>query len=376
MAVEIGRQIITDEFSLYLEELSNIIANHNDKFHKSKGSIFIVPSNSFNHEHLSINYYHPDLIENQNKLDQENTKLLSEVAEILIPKQSGVEKCLVLSPSNFSYPIQFEKIKEGKKTNISLRKGDILLSSVCNQRVFLVSEDLNSELYPSMHTFVIRCKSNIISPEYLFLYLQSDTANKYVARHQMGTIIKNISKKYLELLPIIIPEKTVLDRSRNIFKTLFETPNEDTIATINSELFSKTYPKKPIQVEFIEEFIKKFKDYKLRLIKDIVDDDLMEIQHCINIQAYKSVIILSGSVLEAVLMDWLSEINKKNYLASDIDFSLFEMIKELDQKGYFDKEATDAAHSIRMQRNFVHPKKYLNLKARLDKKLLSKQFLI
>lgn len=371
-AGEIGKQVITDEYSLYLQELSDIIANRKDKFVKSKGSIFILPSASLNHEHLSINYYHPDLIENQNKLDQENTELLSEVAEIIVPRQDGIEKCRVFSPVNFAYPIQLEKIKEGKKTNITLRKGDILLSRVGSQKAFLLSEELDGELYPSIHTFVIRCNSNIITPEYLFLYLQSDTAKKYVMRHQTGTVINSLSRKYLELLPIIIPDKTVIERSENLFKTLFETPKEDTIAKINSELFSKTLPKKPIQIEFIEEFIKKSKDYKLRLIKNIVDDDLIEIQHCINIQAYKSAIILSGSVLEAVLIDWLSEINQKNYLASDIDFSLFDMIKELDRKGYFDRGITDAAHNIRKQRNLVHPKEYLNSKIRLDKKTIIK----
>jgi hypothetical protein len=139
VAGEIGKQIITDEYLLYLQELSSIIANHKDKFTKSKGSIFIAPSTLLNHEHLSINYYHPDLIENQNKLDQEKTELLSEVAEILVPRQDGVGKCLVFSPANFSYPIQIEKIKEGKRTNIALRKGDILLSKVGNQKAFLIS---------------------------------------------------------------------------------------------------------------------------------------------------------------------------------------------------------------------------------------------
>lgn len=75
-------------------------------------------------------------------------------------------------------------------------------------------------------------------------------------------------------------------------------------------------------------------------------------------------------MLEAVLMDWLSEINQKDYLASDIDFPLFNMIEELDKKGYFDRKITDAAHNIRKRRNLVHPKKYLNSKTRLDKKII------
>jgi hypothetical protein len=41
-------------------------------------------------------------------------------------------------------------------------------------------------------------------------------------------------------------------------------------------------------------------------------------------------------------------------------------------KGYFDKAITDAAHNIRKQRNLVHPKAYLNSRARIDKKTIIK----
>jgi hypothetical protein len=369
---EFGGQIITEEFSLYLQELSNIIESEKNIFIKSRAYLFTIPYSSFNNNHFSINYYEPDLIENQKKLELETTKILSEVAEILVPKSATDEKGFIISPSNYSYPIQINRLKEGKRTNIELRKGDILLSRYGNNKAFLVNEELDKKLYPSIHTFVIRCSSETISPEYLFLYLQSDTVTKYVIRHQLGISIKTISIQYLKSLPIIIPETIVIERSINLFKTLFETPKEDTIATINSELFSNKSPTKPIQIEFIEEFINKEKNYKLKLIKSIVDDDLREIQKCINANAYKSVIILSGSVLEAVLMDWLSEINQKDYLVSDIDFSLFNMIKELDSKGYFDKPLTDAAHNIREKRNLVHPKKYLRTRAKLDKKTIIK----
>lgn len=375
IAGEIGSQIITEEYLLYLEEVSNIIKNCSRKFFKSKGSMFVAPSNLLNHEHLSVNYYHPDLIENQNKLDQESTKLLSEVAEILVPRQqkgAEAEKCLVLSAVNFDYPIRLDKLKKGKKTNILLRKGDILLSKFGDQKIFLINNDLGAEIYPSTHTFLIRVNSSIVCPEYLFLYLKSDTANKYVLRYQMGAVINLISKKYLDLLPIIVPEKTVLERSKNLFKTLFDVPKEDVIEKINSELFVNSSPTKPIQIEFIEEFIKKSKEYKLKLIKRIIDDDLLEIQRCFNIKAYKAAIILSGSVLEAFLIDWLSEINKINYLASDADLLLFDMIKELDAKGYFDKKETNAAHNIRNQRNLIHPKKYLNSKVILDENAIIK----
>ena len=125
---EFGEQIITEEFSIYLKEVSNIIENENNRFIKSHAYLFTIPYSSFNNNHFSINYYEPDLIENQKKLELETTKILSEVAEILVPKSDKDEKGFIISPSNYSYPIQIDKLKEGNRTNIQLYKGDILLS--------------------------------------------------------------------------------------------------------------------------------------------------------------------------------------------------------------------------------------------------------
>ena len=368
----VGKQTISDDYSIYLSELSYIIVGKKETFTEAKASLFSVPYLSLNKDHLSINYYHPDLIENQNKLDQEKTVILSELVDILIPKQDRNKICPIFGPANFNYPIQYNKMREGKATNITLNKGHILFSMVGNQRSFLIDEKPKIDISPSIHTLVLQCKSGKITPEYLFLYLQSDTVKKYVIRHLTGSVVNAISRKDLQLLPVIIPDTLVLDRSENLFRILFREPKDDTIERINNELFNPKISAKPIQVKFIKEFIKKSKSYKLGLIKTIIDDDLREIKQCVDANAYKSAIILCGSVLEAVLLDWLSEIDSKNYLVSDIDFSLFEMIKNLDRKGYFDRSLTDAAHSIRKQRNLIHPKVYFKSRGRIDKKSILK----
>jgi hypothetical protein len=248
-----------------------------------------------------------------------------------------------------------------------LRKGDILLSKLGSHKAFLVNEELSGELFSSIYTFVIRCDSKIVSAEYLFLYLQSDTAKKYIIRNQSGVVVNSLSNNSLNLLPVIVPEKTVVDRSKVLFKILFENPVEDTVSVINFELFSKAMPKKPIQIEFIEEFLNKSKGYKLELIKRMVDEDLKEIKGCIKIQAYKSATILSGSVLEAVLLDWLSEVDGVNYFESKAGLKLNNIINKLSEKKYLDNNAKTSAHNIRSQRNLVHPKEYLRTENIIDK---------
>lgn len=42
-------------------------------------------------------------------------------------------------------------------------------------------------------------------------------------------------------------------------------------------------------------------------------EDIKELDACFASGAYKATLILTGSVLEAFLLDWLSEIDGKNY---------------------------------------------------------------
>ena len=83
--------------------------------------------------------------------------------------------------------------------------------------------------------------------------------------------------------------------------------------------------------------------------------------------------ILSGSILEAFLLDWISEIENKNYFDLDEEeYTLGKLIwKKLKQAhpDVFDSELIKKAIEIKDKRNLVHPKAYFNSLDKIDSKV-------
>ena len=104
---------------------------------------------------------------------------------------------------------------------------------------------------------------------------------------------------------------------------------------------------------------------KLKVLKELIDNDFNEVEICFKNGAYKAAIILCGSILEAVLLDWLSEFENtdnifniaKNEYGRDLELS--KIISRLQSviKPYWYE--ADKAHEIRKTRNMVHPKEYI-----------------
>lgn len=350
----IQNQQITDSYRKYLENVEDYITRGDE----SELNGFKVKQIEFDKEKFYIEYYLPKFKELDVRLAKEKTISLSELAEVISPKFTK-EEGKVLGIKNFDYPLEVQKLPIGKRGLNELIKGDILISRRGKSKSYLIAEDVK-DIFPVTHTYVLRVTSEKITPEYLYLFLQSEVAKKYVLRNSTGSVLSNINKKDLEKLPIIIPQKETLVKSQKVFQALYLKPEENkAIDKINDLLFSPNYIKKPIQEEFVDELLEKIKSTKLALIKEIVEADFKEIKKCVNQEAYKATIILCGSILEAVLLDWLSEIKKRNYINSREELSFFEMIKEMEKTGIFDSTLTEYAHKVRDYRNLVHPKKML-----------------
>ena len=103
-------------------------------------------------------------------------------------------------------------------------------------------------------------------------------------------------------------------------------------------------------------------------VRSFLTSDLKELNDCFKVKAYKATLILAGSILEAVLIDWLSDIKGINYFEKDYMVTdrrtgklkradLVDYINEIEyiERPHWMEEASKA-HEIRKKRNLVHAK--------------------
>jgi hypothetical protein len=112
-------------------------------------------------------------------------------------------------------------------------------------------------------------------------------------------------------------------------------------------------------------------------VDKMVNEDIDELEKCLNANAYKAVLIMAGSVLEAVLLDWLSEKDGVDYFSRPFRYHGQKTIKledyinaipELEVPDWMNKNA----HQIRLKRNLVHAKLQFKEEANIDAEMCSK----
>ena len=123
-----------------------------------------------------------------------------------------------------------------------------------------------------------------------------------------------------------------------------------------------------------EDILSAISKMKNKAIRELINDDLNEVEVCFDNKAYKSAIILCGSILEAVLLDWLSEYENTDDILNvakgedgrDLELSkIIYKLKELVRPYWYE---SSKAHEIRKTRNMVHPKECIknNTKVSVD----------
>ena len=321
-----------------------------------------------NFDNLSIRYNSPEMVENRLKLEDEITFPLSEVADILFPRQIKDRIGKVCKPKHLDRLPDCLKSEAEKATDILIQAGDILVTRMGKLNFTLVEHDFNEPVFASNYLFVIRPKDDSINSEFLFLYFKSDTAQKYFLQFEPGVIGHFFTKEHINNLPIIIPSKDVLSNAKPLFEALYKDKNPDRVEIINKELFNTKVPEKPFQKDLIQEILSHLQIVKQHFIREVIEGDLSEIDACINAGAYKSALILSGSVLEGVLLDWLSEIDKIDYINSKTHKKMLgEIISELQRSEHLTAYLIEAAFKISGYRNIVHPKVFLQKRVNLDR---------
>lgn len=168
----------------------------------------------------------------------------------------------------------------------------------------------------------------------------------------------------------------LIDESRVYFSEDAERPYpEEKIESLKKKLTSvpkkeKKQKKKPAGVERIHgrrlnKLLSTIADEDLR---ECITSDIRDIENCIHAAAWKPAVIMCGSVLEAILTDWLNQLPeadvKEAYLevypsrknAKKVEkFKLIEMIKVAEHLDIIHGYHATIGDGIRNFRNLIHP---------------------
>ncbi len=101
--------------------------------------------------------------------------------------------------------------------------------------------------------------------------------------------------------------------------------------------------------------------------KRILIRDYVEMNNCIEAKAYKSVIVLSGSIIEALLLEFLTNNPPDGYTKNKIDkLRFFELIDLSETIDLISTTTKDLSSVIREYRNFIHPSKELRSESEIN----------
>ena len=238
----------------------------------------------------------------------------------------------------------------------SVKKNDVIVNYIHidgnEHKIFVNIWLAEKESKKIKASAVIRTKN--ISPYYLMVYLESDFIKDYCL-HNMLSREKNENYHNLIEHDVDVTELPIIwsDIDPRYYKRKYE--------------FSR-FQKLHMQQKLEDKPSVIFYDSSA---KEIILEDMKELKKCFNDGAYKATIILAGSILEAFLIDWLSEIEGKNYFKQDKMIydnyrkrrrranlkDYIKAIKVLNNPSW--RDAATKADEIRKKRNLIHAKLYI-----------------
>lgn len=297
-------------------------------------------------------------------LNKTKTEKLGNLVNIMRPRLLNREKrALTITPRAFEYPLPYNKLEKSFVNNIVLKKGDIIIS--LGGKVYLINEELSEDIYPPINSTVLRPVK--IQPEYLYMYLTSETAQILMESVSRGTIVGHIPRAAFEAMPVILPTHSEENYRELMFEQNYTISDIKQLKSVYQEI---TTEEKTVEDIINVEWANKIKTYKRQIMQEFLQQDLRELNSCFNARAYKATLILAGSVLEAVLIDWLSEIDKKNYFEERMRVNRNGRWKDADLIDYIDEievlkrpswaKGAERAHIIRKKRNLVHANVVIN----------------
>ena len=336
--------------------------------------------------------YSPKYVGLMKSLRKQKCALLKDLVNILRPDYGCRSKKMVKTVTKdfFSYPLNIKELPKCRYYGIQLQKGDIVYyygeeslsgNKVLPAKSYLIAETPNQELTSeTLSSCVLRLKSNLITPEYLFMYMQSE---KFKSLNPPDVFIGR--EKILGDSVVLLPNSDVpmalnKELSRK-YRDLFNEKFRPYLVKKSDYYGNVQRPQKKVVHEdaVLDEYLEWLKDAHKRELLYFINENLREMNVCVSGQAYNTAIVVTGSILEAVLTDWLGEIEGKNYFKEPFRvvnengrnqpryLSLNDAISKIAKimKKWNEKEK---AIAIRELRNRVHARVFLEQNKKITKR--------
>lgn len=369
----LGRYTAKDIYIDYYTEIENWINTGEGESDAENYHFNVVSADNVEWEYPYPRIHSKNAYKIYKLLQKSDTRELDSMVEIIRPRplDQNNKSALVLRPRDFKYPLPVKELEKSFPTDTPLQRGDVVLSH--NNILYLVNEELDKEVYTTANSIILRPTK--IQPEYLYLYLTSDTAKILMESLSRGSAMSFIPRDLLKKLPVILPTE---DEEKYRELMLVQNYRVSDLRQIK-EAYAEIGEKEDTIEDIINvEWANKIKTFKRSIMQDFLQQDLRELNACFNAKAYKATLILAGSVLEAVLIDWMSEIDKKNYFETPMqvnrdgrwrDASLFDYIDEIKEiKRPSWAVGAERAHVIRKRRNLVHARAVINSQIDINEK--------
>ena len=357
----LSRVISSDVYLEYLRSCERYVGSGANTAHLVGGQFYSVKIADLVDGRYDPEYYSPKIRSLRKELDGKDVVRLGDVAEVVRPKdvKGGVQNVLVMHGRDVKLPPVLEDLEEGGETSVVLRNGDLVLTSMGDVRAVVYEEADDRDVYAGRTCYVVRPHS--VSAEYLCLYLSSEVAKLILTSDLGGVYIKLLSLQALREFPIVRPHMgEEYYRAEYAILAGRASRSYEDLSSLRSEGHHI------IEAVLDREIASRISAYIDEQLRTFLSSDIDELNACFFAGAYKAAIILAGSILEAVLIDWLSEIDHVNYFEQpyyvrdsrtgrDKRADLIDYINEIKyiEKPRWVKEA-DMAHKIRKKRNLVH----------------------
>lgn len=235
-------------------------------------------------------------------------------------------------------PVTFMDIREAvnyanrktRKTRVILRKikqGDIIAPIIAadHHQFYMIKEDLPENIWLK-NVVVIRATE--IALEYLYMYLLSERVKNYF---DYMDFTLQINQAMIGSMSIICPCEEMVIQAKMIYKYAFCHSDISLADEINTILqLGNTIPQeKTLQKLIDNELQEKLKMYKIEIVSELINSDMSKLEKCYEVGAYKACIIICGSILETVMLDWISEKENSDYFVNGEFVQLKRIINKI-----------------------------------------------